>query len=102
VIETHRNKRLAHLDFKTAMEGGANLEAISVEMVEKVLELTRKYMNTIQGYYYQSESYRCGIELTSGAEALVSVLKYGLHFTELLKDRKIPFDELYKGKWSDA
>jgi hypothetical protein len=103
VIKTHRNKRLAHNDLTTAMQGGANLEPISVEDIESVLELTRKYMTTIGDHYDHPRTlYDSGIDLTSGAEKLVGLLKLGLHFKELLYDGKIPLDECFKGKWSDA
>jgi len=105
VIQTHRNKRYAHNDLETLMKSGANLERIPVEMIEEVLTLTREYMNAFERDHCPSEgqiSYEEGIDLKSGAEALVAKLKMGLRFEALLKDKKIPLDQLCTGPWSSA
>lgn len=103
VLVSHRNKRLAHRDLETVRVKTANLERISVQMVEEVLSLMADYMNSIQGHYYRSqEIYDGGISLYTGAEALIGVLKHGMHLRELRKGEKIPEDELCKGEWSDA
>lgn len=102
-IQTYRNKLLAHSDLKTAMQDGANLQTISLESSEKALELTRKYMNHIQGYYHKNHfDYERGIDFTSGADALVTIMKHGLHLNELVTNDILPIAELFKGKWSDA
>ena len=60
-------------------------------------------MNAIEGHYYQREtSYEFGIGSARDADALVATLQDGLRFKELLKDRRIPLDELCKGDWADA
>ena len=56
-FRTWRNRRLAHLDLTTAMRSTLNpLPDISRQMIEEALELVRKYMNTIQTFYLQSET----------------------------------------------
>jgi hypothetical protein len=85
------------------MQNGANLQTISLESSEKALELTRKYMNHIQGYYHKNHfDYERGIDFTSGADALVTIMKHGLHLNELVTNDILPIAELFKGKWSDA
>ena len=103
VIRTHRNKRLAHLDLKTALEPKAKLDNISVDMVEEVLGLVAEYMNTVEGHYCQKELlYERGISLRKDANDLVSILQDGLRLRKLMEDKKVPDDEMFKGEWADA
>src|SRR5271157_3512876 len=102
VIRTHRDKRLAHLDTEVAMKQGLNLDKISVKMVEEALALAGEYMNIIEGHYYQTGTYEFAIASYGDGDALVAILKDGLHFKELLKAEKIPLEELCQEEWSDA
>lgn len=102
VISPHRNKRLAHSDFETAMKQGPSLGNIPLKTIEEALALVADFMNAIEGHYYQREtSYEFGIGSARDADALVATLQDGLRFRELWKDGQIS-DQLYKGPWSDA
>jgi hypothetical protein len=102
VIRTHRNKRLAHIDMEVKMKR-AELDHVSVEMVEEMLALAGAYMNAVEGHYYQREvRYQFGIDSYSDADALVTKLRHGLRFEQLIKDEKIPSEDLFGGEWSGA
>lgn len=98
-----RNKRLAHADLTTAMKSSPNpLPGISRSMIEAALELIRMYMNEIELYYFNSKtSYEHFIMSTDG-DTLVTILRYGMHYKELLKDGSVSFDDWNNSKWRDA
>ncbi len=98
-----RNKQLAHLDLATAMKSSPDpLPEISRQMIEEALGLVRKYMNKIEEHYRDSEIGYEHFIMQSDGEALVAMLRYGLRYEELLKDRTISFDDWHYGKWYDA
>jgi len=95
-----RNKRLAHLDLDTAMKVSPDpLPGISRQMIEDALELIRRYMNQIEGQYDDSETAYQYFAMRSDGDALVSVLRDGLRYRELSKEKVIPFDDRRHGKW---
>lgn len=105
VFRTRRNKRLAHFDFDTAMKKGAlPLPGVSRQMIEDALSLVREYMNTVERHYHQpSTRYQSPSMSGSDGHALVSMLKYGFRYLELLRDGKISLaDQFDKGEWGDA
>lgn len=98
-----RNKRLAHLDLTTAMKSSLSpLPGISKNMIEGALELIREYMNTIERYYLQSETGYEHFLMQADGEALISMLKYGLRYEELLNEGKMSWEDLHQSKWEDA
>ncbi len=98
-----RNKQLTHLDLTTAMKSSPDpLPGISRQMIEEALGLVRKYMNQIEGHYRNSEIGYEHFIMRSDGEALVAMLRYGLRYEELLKDRTISFDDWHHGEWYDA
>lgn len=102
-FRTWRNKRLAHLDLTTAMQSTANpLPDISRQMIEEALQVVREYMNSIERHYCDTEMGYEHFMISSGSTALVSMLKYGLRYEELLQDSKIPLDDWSHGAWRDA
>lgn len=104
VIRMRRHKQLAHLDLTTTLQSNVNhLPGISRQMVEEALSVVREYMNTIEGHYLESETgYDHFLMNFSDGEALISMLKYGLRYEELIKDEKMFSDESGKGQWQDA
>ncbi len=105
VFRFRRNKRLAHLDFDTAMKKGAQpLPGISRQMIEDALSLVREYMNTVERHYYQRETiYQRPIMARSDGNALVAILRHGFRYMELLRDEKISLaDQFDEGRWGDA
>jgi hypothetical protein len=103
VFRKRRNKLLAHLELNTVMQSSSNaLPGISRQLIEEALKFMRDYMNTIDGYYYQRETdYEHFLMSYTDGEALVSMLKYGIRYDELLEERKVSFEDLNQSKWKD-
>ena len=103
-FRTWRNKRLAHLDLTTTMQSMLNpLPGISRQMIEEALELVRRYMNTIEIHYLNSETgYQYFIMRGNDGDTLISMLKYGLRYEELVKERRISLNNWQNAKWKDA
>jgi hypothetical protein len=103
-FRTWRNKRLAHLDLTTAMKSTPNpLPGVSRQMVEEALELVRKYLNAIEINYDKSETgYEHFIMTATDGEALISMLKYGLRYDQLIRERKIAIRDWEESDWKDA
>ena len=80
-----------------------NLDNLSVDMIEEILQLTAQYVNAINAHYYKSEvDYAYGMDSNSDAEVLVTKLKRALRFEELIKNEVIQVDDLLEGIWEDA
>jgi hypothetical protein len=102
-FRTHRHARLAHLDLDTAMKGGAKqLPSVSRQMIEDALLLVREYMNTIERHYLQSETGYQHFIMHTGSEALVTMLKFGLRYDELVREQKISWKDFQDWHWKDA
>jgi len=98
-----RNKQLAHLDLLTSMKAAPNpLPGISRQMIDEALETVRNYMNGVERHYFDSEYAYEHFIMSSDASSLVSMLKRGLRYEELLKEQKISFDDWHQGAWHDA
>jgi hypothetical protein len=79
------------------------LPGVSRQMVEEVLELVRKYLNAIQIHYDQSETgYEHFIMTASDGEALISMLKYGLLYDQLIQERNMALLDWEESDWKDA
>ena len=103
-IRIRRHKQLAHLDLTTALQSNLNpLPGISRQMIEEALAVTREYMNIIERHYIGSETgYEHFLMSGSDGEALISMLKYGLRYEELINDKEMFLKERGKGQWQDA
>ena len=103
-IWTPRCKRLAHFDLDTSLNPDVDpLPGVSRQMIEDMLALVRKYMNTIEGYYCQSQYlYHDPIIGPHDGEALVAILKWGVRFHELSDEEKISWEDQHMGQWEDA
>jgi hypothetical protein len=72
-------------------------------MIEESLKVAREYMNKIQIHFMGSETgYEYFSMNASDGEALISLLKYGLRYEELINNPKIFLEEQGKGQWEDA
>lgn len=98
-----RNKKLAHLDLDHALQKSANLiPNASREQVEKALLSMRKYMNYIEGHFYDSEyAYNLFI-MSDDGDHLVWMLKSALRYRELVHEEVIPINDWEKMKWKDS
>jgi hypothetical protein len=103
-FRVRRNKKLAHLDLATALQGTTNpLPGVSRQMIEDALAVLRTYMNEIQIHYDDSEQgYEHFIMHAADAEALLGILKHGIRYEELVQAGQIDFDDLPMSKWHDA
>jgi hypothetical protein len=99
-----RNKKLAHLDLLTTRKSSLNpLPGISRQMIEDALKLVREYMNTIDLHFEGVETdYELFVMNGADGEALISLLKYGLRYEELIKDKDFFLQERKKGEWQNA
>ena len=98
-----RNKQLAHLDLTTSMKSSSSpLPGISRQMIEEALSLVRDFTNKIEAHYNDSEMGYEHFIMSSDGDALLSVLRYGLRYEELLKEGAISHDDWQRGKWKDA
>lgn len=98
-----RNKQLAHLDLLVAMKASPTpLPPVSREMIEGGLSLVREYLNAIELHYNESEIGYEHFIMKSDGDALLAVMRYGLRYEELLKERKVPYDDWQNGEWHDA
>lgn len=97
-IRAYRNKSLAHFDLATAMRSAEKELSISRQMVEDALSLVREYMNTIQTHYSRSEAGYQYFILQTGSEALVTMLKFGLRYDQLVRDEKISWEDIQNWK----
>lgn len=104
IFRTWRNKRLAHLDLTKAMESTINpLPGVSRQMIEEALVLIRRYLNTIQIHYNKSETgYEHFIMSGTDGEALISMLKYGLRYEQLIHEEKITLSDWEESDWKSA
>lgn len=98
-----RNKELAHLDLPTALKQVSTpIPGVSRQMVEDALRSVRELMNAVEVYYDDSETGYEHFVSTSGADALLAVLREGLRYEDLIQQRVLPHDDMFKGEWSDA
>lgn len=104
IFRKWRNKLLAHLDLTTAMETTLNpLPGVSHQMIEEALELVRSYLNTIQIHYNKSETgYEHFFMSGTDGEAMISMLKHGLRYDQLINEGKIPLNDWEESDWKSA
>ena len=74
-IRVHRNKRLAHLDLRYALDQSEPLSGVSRADIELVLTSMREVFNLVHGHYRQSETHYEGFVDHSGARVLVETLR---------------------------
>ena len=76
------------------MRGAEKELSISQQMVEDALSLVREYMNTIQTHYSQTETGYQHFIMQRGSEDLVTMLKFGLRYDQLVRDQKISWEDI--------
>lgn len=103
-FRTWRNKRFAHFDLGASLNvSGESLPEVSIIMIEGALATLREYLNYIEGYFRNTEiGYDHILFRTSDADTLVSVLKAGMRYEELVQENALPFDDRSKSPWHDA
>jgi len=99
LVETRRNRELAHADFGTFLQQHGNAKGLQIpgpsrQEIEDALEALRKFMDAIEVHFNSSPmAYE---HFTSGHDgnSLVWILKQGLRYQELREAQVIPFDDL--------
>jgi len=71
-------------------------------MIEDSLKELRYFMNQVEGYYSDSETGYEYFVMTGDGDFLIEVLKRGLRYIELWKDKKIDFMDMQNSKYNDA
>ena len=94
-VRHRRNKQLAHSDLKTLMSTGSNpIPGASREEIEDALLKLRAFMNALLRQFADATTAYEEIVLTWDGDVLLSVLKQGLRYHELVKAGTVPWDDL--------
>jgi len=102
-IRLVRHKRLAHRDLNVALsQPGAGLPAVTISMIEEVVEKVTSLMNTIQVHFTGMETgYSRGIwGLDAGG--MIASLRAGLAYEDASSNGLIPWDHIDKSPFRDA
>ena len=100
VFKKHRDKRIVHFDFTTHAHKKSNpLPGVSRTMIEDALKELCFFMNQVDGYYRDTETGYEYFRVTSGGDALIEILKRGLRYEELWRDRKIDIMDFQNSKF---
>lgn len=93
-----RKKEIAHHDLQTRMNIGT-IPSDSRKNIEDILKLFRDFCNEIEGHYLDSET---SFDETLSGEQLVTYVKYGMRYAELLNTGEIDRNDMVRSIWSDA
>jgi len=85
-LQDHRNKLLAHLDLKTAMEEGPSPDRVTLKKIDEAIAYLHEYMRTFEQHYQPDTEviYETSFLVNSAGDALVSILEKGLRAEELI------------------
>jgi hypothetical protein len=99
-IRVRRNKRLAHYDLDTLLNGrSAPIETASRQEIEDALVALRKFVNEIEQHFTDSMTAYEHFILRDDGEALVATIKRGLRYEELAKERRIHWADLQESRY---
>ncbi len=100
-IKERRNKRIAHFDLNTMLKKSeASLPGPSRAEIESALDALRKFMNCISLHFTGNNVAYEEVILNSDGDSLISVLKKGLRYRELVRAGEITHDDLRKSTTS--
>lgn len=103
-LETWRHKRIAHLDRDIEHKKIADkdpIPEIQQETIEEALSLIEDFMNTVEGYYGDSQIHFEPI--TKGdAEALVTSLKKATDYDDAVEEGALSYMRLHQSRFSNA
>lgn len=103
-LKTWRHKRLAHLDrdFEhERIEKKDPLPGIQRETIDEALSLIEDFLNTVEGYYGDSQIYF--EPMTRGdAESLVVALKKAVDYDDAIHDKDLAYTRFRKSRFYDA
>ena len=96
-LRHRRNKWIAHFDLKTMIDSKVSpLEGPSRREIEAALAALREAMNCVQLFYTGSQMAYEHFSINNDGEHLLSVLKQGLRYRQLVIERVVPHDDLRK------
>ena len=96
-LRHRRNKWIAHFDLETMLESKVKpLEGPSRAEIEAALEALRNVMNCVEMHYKESQTMYEHFVMNNDGEYLLSTLKQGLRYCELVKEKVIAHDDLRK------
>ena len=102
-FRTWRDKQIAHYDLAVALDQHVEpMPDVYYRELHEALRLVREYMNLIERHYHDSEQGYEHFIMHSDGEALVTMLKFGLRYHELVLQQQISFGDYKESKWSDA
>jgi hypothetical protein len=94
-FQTIRHKSLAHLDLKSHIDYDNNpLPGITLDDINQMLMLMSNFMNLIESSVCDSATgYEYTIMIGSDGDALISLLKYGLRYQQLLGTSQLDYSD---------
>lgn len=96
-LRHRRNKWIAHFDLRTMLESKVKpLEGPSRAEIEAALKALRDVMNCVELHFTESQTMYEQFILNNDGEYLISTLKQGLRYRELVKGKVIAHDDLRK------
>ena len=96
-LRHRRNKWIAHFDLNTMLGSKVKpLEGPSRTEIETALEALREALNCVEHHYTKSQTAYEHFVMRHDGEHLISTLKQGLRYRELVKDKTIAYDDLRK------
>lgn len=102
-FRTWRDKQIAHYDLAVALDQHVEpMPDVYYRELSEALRLVRKYMNLIERHYHDSEQAYEHFIMHSDGDALITMLKFGLRYHELVLQQQISFGDYRESKWSEA
>jgi hypothetical protein len=96
-LRHRRNKWIAHFDLETMLQSKVKpLEGPSRAEIETALAALRDVMNCVELHYTESQTAYEHFIMNNDGEYLISTLKQGLRYRELVKEKVIAHDDLRK------
>lgn len=96
-LRHRRNKWIAHFDLGTMLQSKVKpLEGPSRAEIETALAALRDVMNCVELHYTESQTAYEHFIMNNDGEYLISTLKQGLRYRELVKEKVIAHDDLRK------
>lgn len=83
---------------------GANTHPLSQpsrEEIENALKALRNFMNCIAQHFGSAPTGYEYTALDNDGDSLITTLKKGLRYDDLVKERRIPFDDLSCSSWGN-
>lgn len=84
------------------VKGENPLPEVSRKMIEAALMELRSFMNRVDAYFGNSETYYQNLILSNDGNTLIEILKRGLRYEELCQNQTISFEDLFQSKYYET